>query len=57
MVQAAFATPKDATNAQIGWIGLGAMGKHMAGHVAKMSTEMKLKVWNRTTARAEEHAA
>jgi 3-hydroxyisobutyrate dehydrogenase len=35
------------------------MGKHMAGHVAKLCSAngAPLKVWNRTTARAEEHAA
>jgi len=35
------------------------MGKHMAGHVAKneIASGRKLKVWNRTTARAEEHVA
>lgn len=55
MVQAAFPSASDAIAGKYGWIGLGAMGKHMAGHVHKLNGP--LKVWNRTTARAEEHAA
>ena len=56
MVSNTFATPQDAISAGMGFIGLGAMGKHMAGHIAKYNTTTPLKVWNRTTARAEEHA-
>ena len=37
-----------------GFIGLGAMGWHMAGHLARK--EMLAGVWNRTTAKAEQFA-
>lgn len=41
-----------------GWVGLGAMGKPMANHIHKLRHPANsLKVWNRTAARATEHAA
>ena len=39
----------------VGFIGLGRMGWHMAGHIHK--TAGPVGVWNRTRKRAEEHAA
>lgn len=39
----------------IGFAGLGAMGYHMAGHIARMQGHQCL-VWNRTIAKAEQHA-
>jgi len=44
-----------------GWIGLGAMGYHMAGHVSRAVAaaggNLPLLVWNRTTSKAEAHVA
>ena len=39
----------------VGFVGLGAMGYHMASHVARLSGRRCL-VWNRTTSKAEQHA-
>jgi 3-hydroxyisobutyrate dehydrogenase-like beta-hydroxyacid dehydrogenase len=47
------------SSGKYGWIGLGAMGKFMAGHVQAYCTKYNmppLKVWNRTTARSHEHS-
>lgn len=38
----------------VAFIGLGAMGWHMAGHLTKAYTDVR--VWNRTASKAKEHA-
>ncbi len=40
---------------RIGFIGLGAMGWHMAGHLTQLDATVM--VWNRTQRKAEAHAA
>jgi 3-hydroxyisobutyrate dehydrogenase len=42
---------------KIAFIGLGAMGYHMAGHLATYGDAPPLTVWNRTRAMSDKHAA
>jgi len=42
------------TRKSVAFIGLGAMGWHMAGHLTKVYTDVR--VWNRTASKAKEHA-
>lgn len=53
------ATAEDLVNLQVGFIGLGAMGYPMAGHVARKVIPLggRVKVWNRTSAKARKHAS
>jgi len=55
------AAPQWPAGGHAGWVALGAMGYHMAGHVARVINQAgggaKLSVWNRTVTKSAAHAA